>query len=484
MNTDSVSFLSFQGSLLSGSLLKATALAGALILSGCQSIAITPGTQQQAPFGLVDDLTTTDQDGTPLSPAELAPPTDWLNSFQDPLLTQWVDTAAIKNFDLLEAKARVEAVQQQRVIAGSSLWPSLNLGLDGQRQKSLSNGSTTYNNQFQAGLDITWEADLWGKLGDQLESADYLWQAEQALYTSSRLSVAGQVAKAWYNVTAQHLYTQLLNERETNLSTNLDIIENGYRQGINSALDVYLARTDLASVRNDREQQQATEQDAIRSLQLLLGQYPSGQLTLQQENLALPALPNLNIESLNAQTVRHRYDLQASFLELLASDRDLAAAHKARFPSFRLTGSAGDSSDELNNLFDASSLAWNLLGNLTQPVFAGGQLKAEEQRQRAVVQQKEQQYLRTLYTAFSEVEQTITNESALKKQLTQVREAKELAEAAEELAFEEYRQGLEDYSSVLEAQRRAFNAQDTLISIRYQLLENRINLFLALGGDY
>ncbi len=457
----------------------------ALLLAGCQSLSVSPDTQKLAPFELAQDgLVTYDlPDGQ--SPESLAPPTNWLNSFNDPQLHNWVETAINTNFDLQEARARVEAARQQRRIAGASLWPSLDLGVDGQRAKSqLNSNDSSFSNQYQAGLDIAWEIDLWGKLDDQRDAADYLWQAEQALYNSSKLSIASQVAKAWYNVNAQHLLTQLFRERVTNLDTNLDIIESGYHQGINSALDVYLARTDLASVKSNLEQQLATEQEAIRTLQLLLGQFPSGQLEPAQNRWQLPDLSALDAEQLNAQTVRHRYDLQASFLALLASDRDLAAAHKARFPSFRLTGRAGDSSDELNNLFDASSLAWNLLGNLTQPVFAGGRLQAQEQQQQAVVQQKEQQYLQTLYTAFSEVEQSLTNETALKKQLVQVSKAKELAEAAEELAFEEYRQGLEDYTSVLEAQRRAFNAQDSLISLRYQLLENRINLYLALGGDF
>nr|WP_243760640.1 efflux transporter outer membrane subunit [Aestuariicella hydrocarbonica] len=480
-------------------------------MSGCSTVAITTETQQQAPFEFLppaeqpdatEPLNSVKQESTAdaalvnkLSADELAPPTRWVESFQDPLLTRWVDNAIGNNFDLLEAKARVEAAQQQRRIAGAPLWPSMDLGLNGQRQKNNRTAGTTdantssnasqYRNNFQAGVDIAWEVDLWGKLGDSLDAADYRWQAEQALFDSSRLSIAAQVARAWYNVTTQHLLTKLFQERVDNLSTNLDVIQSGYRQGINAALDVYLARTDLAGERSNLLLQQAIEIDAIRQLQLLSGQYPSGALPdLANYSWQLPPLTALDTEALNAQTVRHRYDLQASFLELLASDKDLAAAHKARFPSFRLTGSVGDSSDEFDQLFDPASLAWNLLGNLSQPLFAGGRLKAQEQQQLAIVQQKEQQYLKTLHTAFSEVEQAITNESSLKAQLQQVRSAKELAEAAEELAFEEYRQGLQDYTSVLEAQRRAFNAQNTYVSIRNQLLQNRISLFLALGGDY
>lgn len=475
-------------------LIRTLALTSVLTLAGCHTQTLSDHTRSLAPFGLSDTQ--------PLNPApgqaqddftQLAPPTDWLKSFNDPLLSQWVSLATEQNFDVLEARARVDAALQARRVAGSGLWPTLGLGVDGQRQKNhtaLNTGpgetiTTRYGNHFAASLDVSWEVDLWGKLGDGLDAADYRWQAEAALYTSSRLSIAGQVAKAWYNLATQHLLTTLYEQRVHNLSTNLDIIQSGYRQGINGALDVYLARTDLLQEERNLTQQQEFETEATRQLQLLLGQYPSGTLSdLDAHHWTLPEPGQLDAEALNAQTVRHRYDLQASFLELLACDKDVAAAYKARFPSFRLTASTGDTSDEFHNLFDASSLAWNLLGNLTQPLLEGGRLQAREQQQRALVRQKEQQYLKTLYTAFSEVGQAITTESSLKQQLEQVRHAKELAEAAEQLAFEEYRQGLQDYSSVLEAQRRAFMTQNTWVNLRNQLLQNRVNLYLALGGDY
>lgn len=480
-------------------LLRLLACTSLLTLAACHTPDFSEKTQALAPFGLTESELLNPHSGQPIADAtRLAPPTDWLNSFNDPLLNHWVSLATEQNFDLLEAKARVDAALQTRRMAGAGLWPMLGLGVNGQRQKShtaLNTGAnsvttTRYGNQFAASLDISWEVDLWGRLGDDLEAADYRWQAEAALYTSSRLSLAGQVTKAWYHLATQHLLTTQFEQRVHNLSTNLDIIQSGYRQGINGALDVYLARTDLLQEERNLAQQHEIQIEATRQLQLLLGQYPSGTLSdLDNSNLdthpwALPELGQLDTQALNAQTVRHRYDLRARFLELLASDKDVAAAHKARFPSFRLTASTGDTSEELNNLFDASSLAWNLLGNLTQPVFEGGRLQAREQQQRALVQQKEQQYLKTLYTAFSEVGQAITTESSLKQQLEQVRQAKTLAEAAEQLAFEEYRQGLQDYSAVLEAQRRAFATQNTWVNLRNQLLQNRVNLFLALGGDY
>jgi NodT family efflux transporter outer membrane factor (OMF) lipoprotein len=452
-----------------------------VLLSGCQNSFIQPETQQHIPFA-IESQTSLDQEQRSAAPIE-PPPSAWIESFNDAQLNRWVNLAMTDNFSLAEAQARVEAARQQRSSTRSNLWPTLDLELSSGRQKS--NSGAEYQNTATISAGVAWEMDLWGKLSNTRTAADFRWQAEQARLQASTLSLSGQIAKAWFQVISAKQLSQLLKQRNANLNTNLEIIQSGYRQGINSALDVYLAQSDLSSEASNLTQQLAAEKNTVRQLQLLLGQYPSGTLSLaDNKTLDLPALGPLNNDQLMSQNVRHRPDLQASYLELLASDNELAVAHKKRFPSFRLTGSTGDSSNELKNLLDSSSLAWSLLGGLTQPVFAGGKLKALEQQQQAIVQQKEQQYLAVLHTAFNEVEQSITNESALKQQLQLVEASKGYAEAAKDLAFEEYRQGLQNYTSVLEAQRRAFGAQNTVISIRNQLLQNRINLYLALGGDY
>ncbi len=456
----------------------------ALLLGGCLHTPLQSDTQQRiqdnAPFSLING---DDKSSSPISTEQPTAPSGWIKHFNDADLDRWLAIAITDNFSLAQARARVEAARHQRRSSASNLWPTLNLDVDQGRQKTTTS-STDYENSAGISASVAWEVDLWGKLSNTRNASDYRWRAEQARLDASKLSLSAQIAKAWFELIGANQLSELLKVRVDNLTTNLDIIQNGYRQGINNALDVYLAQSDLANESNNWQQQQAVEKNRVRQLQLLLGQYPSGALEgAPHKGKHFPSLTELSAERLTSQNVRHRPDLQASYLELLASNQELAVAHKNRFPSFRLTGNTGDSSDELKNLLDSSSLAWNLVGGLSQPLFSGGKLKALEQQQRAVVEQKQQQYLNTLYTAFNEVEQNITNESSLKLQLELLEASKSYAEAAEDLAFEEYRQGLQTYTSVLEAQRRAFNAQNSVISLRNQLLQNRINLYLALGGN-
>ena len=456
----------------------ASVLLGSLLLSACQSSQISSDIQLQ-----FDELQAQSQ-GAFI-------PSSWLGQFNDPQLSALVRTALTDNFSLKEARARISAAREQATIAGAPLWPTLDLNTSGQRTKSVNgpsaNTTNTYNDSRSVDISLAWELDLWGKLSDSSQAAEYRFQAQQAQFGAARLALTGEVSGAWFLLLANQHLSEVFDERVDNLQANLDIINNNYRQGINSALDVYLASSDLASEQSNRSAQKNATQAAVRSLQLLLGHYPSGRLNdLLEKEQPLPPLPRLEQilpTGISAQVVSQRFDVQASFLELQAGDRDLAAAHKARFPSFTLTGRVGDSSEELKDLLDQGNLAWNLLGNLTQPLFAGGRLKASEAKTRAELRQKEQQYLGALYTAFDEVENGLAKETALREQYQHLTSARAHAQAAEQIAFEQYRQGLQDYTSVLEAQRRAFSAQNNLINIQNDLLQNRVSLYLALGGE-
>ena len=168
----------------------------------------------------------------------------------------------------------------------------------------------------------------------------------------------------------------------------------------------------------------------------------------------------------------------------MATDASLAYAHKQRFPSLNLTASLSDSTDRVSDLFSPSSLAWSLLGSISAPIFEGGRLQANEEIARLNTQKQEQQYLQTLYDAFGDVENAISQQQSLKAQYTSTLEAQKNALAAEQLSFEQYQSGLVTYTTVLDAQDRSFDAQSSLIQIKNQLIANRINLHVALGGDF
>jgi outer membrane protein TolC len=176
--------------------------------------------------------------------------------------------------------------------------------------------------------------------------------------------------------------------------------------------------------------------------------------------------------------------LLASWYQLLAKNSALAYAHKQRFPSISITTSLTDSRADISDLLSSSSLGWSLLGNITMPLFNAGKLKANEEKARLTLKQTEQTYLSTLYNAFADVENAVTTEATLTERYQIMLKAQENAIAAETLSFEQYQKGLVEYTTVLDAQSRSYDAQSTVIQIKNQLITNRINLHIALGGNF
>jgi outer membrane protein, multidrug efflux system len=442
-----------------------------LVLTGCSITAISPDLKEQ-------DLPTTWNNVVKQDPVSA----NWLDDLGDEELVAHVATAMQKNYLLAEQAQRVEEAKQLVTVSGADRYPDLSLSLDAARRQSVINESTkTIGNNFGLGLDLSFEVDVWGKLSDVEKQASLNLLAQEARYKDTQHNLAANVSRAWFNVISAGQLLALFQQRLSNLDVDMDIIDRAYRQGLNSSLDVYLTRTTVEQERARIARQEQLLSEAVIAFQLLLADYPDGKLGT---NKTLPVFDKAIPVGLPSELVSRRPDLQQAWMNLLATDAGLAIAHKQRFPRISLLASSSDVSDELGSLLNGSALAWSLLGNLTQPLFNAGRLKALEEQARTRVIQAEKQYLDQLYKAFAEVENAISRDASLKAQYQATLGAEENAVAALTLSFEQYQRGIVTYTTVLESQRRAFDTQSTVIDLRNQLLQNRISLYLALGGDF
>jgi outer membrane protein TolC len=179
-----------------------------------------------------------------------------------------------------------------------------------------------------------------------------------------------------------------------------------------------------------------------------------------------------------------RQDIQSAWLSLMAADARVAVAHKNRFPRLALNGSSGSVSNSLSDLLDRDETSWSLTSSLTQPIFSGGRLRAAEQQARARTRAQEQQYLGLVYRAFADVENAISGGRSLTERYEALLKAERNAQAALDLSLEQYQRGLVSFTTVLEAQRRAFDTGTSLVRVQNQLVQNRVTLYKALGGEF
>lgn len=409
----------------------------------------------------------------------LAVENNWLTQLDNPQAHLLVQKALAANQQFAMQAYSLQIAEQQLIVAGSQLWPELDLALRSGRNKN--NQTDSYTNSNSLNLNLSYEVDIWGKLSaaDRISNFNYL--AQKATFEQYKQQLVVNVLTTWFKVIEAEKLLTLYRSRVKNSQQNLAIIEAGYQSGLTPALDVYLTRNDLNNELTRVSDQETQKTKLIRQLERLIGEYPQGQLLV---NANLPLLTNDIPVGLPSELISRKPEVKASWYQLLSLDAGLAYAHKQRFPSIVLSGSVGDTNADISDLLSGSSLAWSLLGSVSAPIFNAGRLKANEEKARLTLKQGEQQYLDTLYNAFSDVENAITTEKNLKNSYYTMLAAQENAKVAATLSFEQYQSGLVSYTTVLDAQTRSFEAQTTLIKIKNQLIANRINLHLSLGGDF
>ena len=448
----------------------------AIAICGCAS---SPDKLQRMPVAIPDTWS------APGSVDATGPVVHWPRLFDDPALSRLIREALTRNHDLRLAATRIDSSHAEARLAGASRLPGLDLEVTGRKAETpveaFEQVSTEGSQSVGVSLAMGWELDVWGRLGDRYEAAWHEIQAAEADWQAARLSLAGQVAKAWYQIIADRLLLRLVQDTLESYQISSGIVRRHFESGLSGALDVRLALSNVA-VTEDLLQDRANRlSHSKRTLQRLLQRYPDAEL---ETDVALPVLGHAVPAGLPSQLLDRRPDIRAAKQRLLAADRRICEAQKAFLPDIRLTGDTGTSSKKLKHIVSADYLFWNLLANLTQPLFAGGRLKASLALAQSVAQRAWLDYGNTVLTAFQEVELTLTAEHHLIRRLAAIEQAVDQAVAAQTLALEAYTAGVADIITVLESQRRVLDSKADLIQVRRQQLQNRVDIYLALGGGF
>lgn len=418
-------------------------------------------------------------------PAKAA--TAWIHDFNSIELTSLVHQAVDKNYDLLAASARIRSAGARARISGAARYPQLSISQDSIRSQRLRGAAfqKTTTNQFLLGADVSWEADLWGRLRDLNKASIDQLDATSADYQASRLSLAADVIKTTLDLVETKMQTELSRQTLKSLETNLEILDAKLEAGdVNdrTALEISLSRSDVARARASIAQRQRDGDGAKRRLETLVGSYPAGKITALSK---FPTVKRSVPVGLPSDLLLRRPDIVAAEHRVDAALKNLSASRKALLPSLRLTGSAGTSTTQAyQDIFDPQALVWNIGYGLSQPLFEGGRLKGDIELSAAQRDELAADYAGIALNAFREVETALAAEAFFKQQETYLEKASREALLAEELSLAQYEKGLVDIITVLESQRRAFDSRSTLLTIKNQRLQNRVDLYLSLGGDF
>lgn len=419
----------------------------------------------------------------------------WWKRFGDPRLDGFVEKAVADSPAIGRAVARVRQAQAQARVAGADRLPQTDAGFSASRRRltleslgivvpgsETPEGPLSYTIEtYDLSANVSWEIDLWGRLSAQSAAARAQFLGSEANLRGVRQAIAAQTARTYFALVEAREQAELSQRTVENRAEMARITTNRVEAGSAQPADAQLAEADLRAARANLEQRRETLARLTRQFDILLRDYPDGDVATAT---ALPSAPPPPPAGMPAELLARRPDVAASLLDLKAAGFRLTAAERSFLPSLTLTGSAGSSSTELSNLLDPDFFIWSIAGRLLQPIFQGGRLRAQVELRAGERDEALQAYADTVLTALAEVETALAVEEFLTGQERELIAASTAAERAAEIARNRYQVGKESLLPLLESQRRALDARSALLAVRRARLANRVDLHLALGGGF
>jgi NodT family efflux transporter outer membrane factor (OMF) lipoprotein len=451
-----------------------SALALAMLLSGCASLAPQSGALPPTPVPAAWSGSTT----TPATATSLA---QWWQRFNDPLLAQLVTHALQANTTVRSAQAALQQARALRDVSSARLAPTVNAAGSAQRSKS---GGNEAGNLFKAGFDASWEPDVFGARRSALNATEADAQAAQASLADTQVSIAAEVAVTYIELRGLQARLAIARNNLASQSETQQITDWRVQAGLASSLDLEQARAASAQTSAQIPTLETNAAQAQYSLAVLTGQAPGALQALLTATGPVPQAPGALALSLPADTLRQRPDLRAAEQRISAALARVAQAEAARYPGFQISGSLGLNALTLGSLTSGGTLASALLASISVPLLDGGAARAQVRAQEAALEQTRVAYEATVLTALQDVEDALVALQGDRERLARLQVAADAAGNAELLARQRYASGLVDFRTVLETQRTLLSTQDSVESTRASLSADHVRLYKALGGGW
>jgi len=412
----------------------------------------------------------------------------WWRRFGDETTTQLVTEALNNNNDLQAAAARVLQAEALLVEAGGRQLPDISYNLSRSRDKRsfnfggtgrFSNLSTTFSQDFS----VSYIVDLFGRLKRQKRAAWADMLAARANGQSLVNAVISSVVKTRADIATIQRQLTIARANTENRQRNLEIIERRYEWGLVGPLDIRLVRENLAASKAAEMEIELSLVKTQNALDVILGRRPGVGQELPQTLPELPALGPVPV-GLPASLLDRRPDVRAAEMALKSANEKIGVSIAQLYPDLTLTGTLGRNADRWRDIWKDETEIYSAVMRLAQPIFKGGQLRAQASYAKARYAELAANYAKAVLTALREVEDALIAEQILQRRLEALKLRFDEAIAAEQLAEQRYLQGVEPLITVLETERRRRTAETELNVVKGSLWAGRVDLFLALGGDW
>lgn len=382
-----------------------------------------------------------------------------------------VSEALSHNPGLQQTLVTLKKSRVQETTAAAEGRPQISAGVQNSRSE---NSNSTYTTS----VDISWELDLWNRIGDSISAAQ--WQSEQASsdYQAAQNTLAASVIQAYLQIISQQQLLTIEQQRLQVLQNSESVILTRYRSGLGTLDDLDTARTSSASTRATIADYENSLRAARRSLAVLLGRTDMDTSDINSARDFPDIVPPLS--GIPEQDLARRPDLQSAFAQIKASEASEQVAYKNLLPSLNISAALSDSGQTPALSFFKDPV-WSLLGSVTAPLFQGGALKASLKQAKLDSLNTWWAYQQTLLTAVQEVEDTLDRETSYQIRQSHLLNAYDNAQRSKQTYTSQYRQGLVDILDLLSVTQTTYDLKAQLVQLQQNQLSNRIDLGLALG---
>ena len=415
------------------------------------------------------------------------PEHDWWRSLHDALLSDLVDRALVENNDLQVASANIRASRALLRLQRFDAYPTVTASGSAIRQRSsetLQLADDRDETFYDAGFDAAWELDLFGRVARTSEATLAGHEAQIADQRALAVAVTAEVARVYLELRGAQLQLAVANRNAENQQHTLGLTEVLRDQGRGTNLDVARAEAQLATTRAIAESLQVDVARSIHRLGVLVGQPPASLVDLLSPSAPLPAVPAVIAIGDPAELLRRRADIHAAERRLAASTAEIGIATADLFPRITLTGSigylAGSGAD-----FGRSGTERSVIGPfLSWPAFDLGRVHARIAAADANADALLASYEQTVLVALEETENALVAFARTASRQAHLDDAEKASSRAVTLAQSRFRNGLDSFLSVLDAERRLLEAESLLAQAATENALAFVSIYKALGGGW
>lgn len=409
---------------------------------------------------------------------------EWWKSFNDPVLTQLIDEAATKNHDIRIALASVDEAKANRGISAAGFYPIIGAGASAERQDASQPQGGRTSNRFAAGLDASWEPDVFGGIRRETEAADARLDASRANYHDVMLAVFAEVSRNYFELRGLQKQIDITKRNIELLGESEKLAQSLFDNGATSAYDLTLARGERESKEAELPNLEAEMTAGIYRLSVLTGKPPEYHLQQLKPSATLPLPEDAVPIGLKSEILRRRPDIRRAERELAAATADIGIATAELFPRFPLTGSIGANATSFGDLFASGGFTYFIAQAITAPIFTGGALRANIAATDARKEQALAAYEKTLLLALEDVEASLVRYGKEWQTLKALQAVEATRLEAHHIAKLRYESGSENFLGIIDAERSLTDAREAVVRSETRVLTNLTQLYKSLGGGW